>query len=209
MVLYFTSEVVQPPVTLFMGIDKYENEHLIRWGWPEDVWFHVDKYSSAHVYLRLHPNQTIDDIPSTVLEDAAQLVKAYSIDGNKMNDIDVIYTMWSNLKKTQGMEVGQVGFHKEKDVHKIHVAKRLNVIVNRLNKTKRSVEVNLREEREQRDKNERENKKKLLREQKEREKAEEKRRQEEAEMRSYNSLFNTSKMTSNTENSEYDSDDFM
>lgn len=29
------------------------DEDLIKWGWPEDVWFHVDKYSSAHVYLRL------------------------------------------------------------------------------------------------------------------------------------------------------------
>lgn len=209
MVYYFTSEVVQPPVTLFMGLDKYENEDLIRWGWPEDVWFHVDKYSSAHVYLRLQHGQTIDDIPSTVLEDAAQLVKANSIEGNKMNDIDVVYTMWSNLKKTQGMEVGQVGFHKDKEVRKIHVAKRINTIVNRLNKTKRSEEVNFRAEREERDRNEREDKKKLLREQKEREKAEEKRRQEEAEMRSYNSLFNASNMTSNTDKSGYDSDDFM
>lgn len=31
------------------------DEELIRWGWPEDVWFHVDKVSSAHVYLRLKP----------------------------------------------------------------------------------------------------------------------------------------------------------
>jgi hypothetical protein len=30
-----------------------------------------------------------------------------------MNDIDVVYTMWSNLKKTDGMDVGQVGFHKQ------------------------------------------------------------------------------------------------
>ncbi|XP_006623089.1 coiled-coil domain-containing protein 25 isoform X2 [Apis dorsata] len=209
MVYYFTSEVVQPPVTLFMGIDQYENEDLIRWGWPEDVWFHVDKYSSAHVYLRLHLGQTIDDIPSAVLEDAAQLVKANSIEGSKMNDVDVVYTMWSNLKKTQGMEIGEVGFHRDKDVRKIHITKRINTIINRLNKTKRSEQVNLRAEREQRDKNEREDKKKLLKEQKEREKAEEKRRKEEAEMRSYNSLFNTSNMTSNTENSGYDSDDFM
>ncbi|KAI4498108.1 hypothetical protein M0802_006932 [Mischocyttarus mexicanus] len=209
MVYYFTSDVVQPPVTLFMGVDKYENEDLIKWGWPEDVWFHVDKFSSAHVYLRLHAGQTIDDIPSTVLEDAAQLVKANSIDGNKMNDIDVVYTMWSNLKKTRGMEVGQVGFYKEKDVRKIHVTKRLNTIVNRLIKTKRSEQVNLQAEREQRDRSEREDKKKLLREQKEKEKAEEKRRQEEAEIRSYNSLFNSQSMTSNTETSGYDSDDFM
>ena len=29
------------------------DEDLIKWGWPEDVWFHVHNYSSAHVYLRL------------------------------------------------------------------------------------------------------------------------------------------------------------
>lgn len=58
----------------------------------------------------------IDDIPASVLEDAAQLVKANSIQGNKMNNIDVVYTMWSNLKKTAGMEVGQVGFFREKEV---------------------------------------------------------------------------------------------
>lgn len=118
-----------------------------------------------------------------MLEDAAQLVKANSIEGNKINDIDVVYTMWSNLKKTQGMEVGQVCFHKDKDVRKMRVAKRINAIVNRLNKTKRSEEVNFRSERERRDREEREDKKKLLREQKEREKAEEKKKEEEAELR--------------------------
>lgn len=33
-----------------------------------------------------------------------------------MNDIDVVYTMWENLKKTASMDVGQVGFHKQKEV---------------------------------------------------------------------------------------------
>ena len=32
MVFYFTSSVVEPPVTLFMGLDKYENEDLIKAG---------------------------------------------------------------------------------------------------------------------------------------------------------------------------------
>ena len=54
----------------------FPDEELIKWGWPEDVWFHVDKLSSAHVYVRLQPGQTIDDIPGAVLEDCAQLVKA-------------------------------------------------------------------------------------------------------------------------------------
>lgn len=80
--------------------------------------------------------QTIDDIPSAVIEDAAQLVKANSIEGCKRNNIDVVYTMWENLKKTPAMDVGQVSFHRDKDVRKIRVEKKINEIVNRLNKTK-------------------------------------------------------------------------
>lgn len=54
-----------------------------------------------------------------------------------MNDIEIVYTPWSNLKKTDGMDVGQVGFHKEKEVRKMKVAKRNNAVVNRLDKTKK------------------------------------------------------------------------
>nr|CAG4643568.1 EOG090X0G3O [Ilyocryptus agilis] len=209
MVFYFTSNVVQPSCTLFMGEEKHENEELIKWGWPEDVWFHVDKLSSAHVYLRLNKGQEIDDIPAAILEDAAQLVKANSIQGNKVNNIDVVYTLWSNLKKTPGMEVGQVGFHKEKEVRKIRVEKRINEVVNRLNKTKVERKPDLRFEREQRDREEREDKKRLLREQKEREREEEKRKQEEAELRSYDRLQKASNMKTNKEDDGNDSDDFM
>ncbi|XP_050084095.1 coiled-coil domain-containing protein 25 [Anopheles aquasalis] len=208
MVFYFTSNVVQPPVTLFMGLDKYENEDLIKWGWPEDVWFHVDKVSSAHVYLRLEAGQTLDDIPSAVLEDACQLVKANSINGNKMNNIDIVYTMWDNLKKTPAMEVGQVAFHRDKEVRKFRVEKRINDIVNRLNKTKVEASVNFRAEREKRDALERADKKQAARDVREKEKEEQKRRQEEAELRSYNSLMKSENMKSNYDDGN-DSDDFM
>lgn len=43
--------------------------------------FHVDKMSSAHVYVRLHKGQSLDDISEALLEDCAQLVKANSIQG--------------------------------------------------------------------------------------------------------------------------------
>lgn len=43
--------------------------------------FHVDKLSSAHVYLRMHKGQTMEMISPELLEDCAQLVKANSIQG--------------------------------------------------------------------------------------------------------------------------------
>ncbi|KAG0225060.1 Coiled-coil domain-containing protein 25 [Actinomortierella wolfii] len=136
MVLYFTSNVVTPVAKIYMGKDKFENEDLIKHGWEEDVWFHVDKLSSAHVYLRLNPGQTWDNIPQALLDDLAQLVKANSIEGNKKNNLIVIYTPWSNLKKTGDMDVGQVSFKNNKLVKRVYVSERINEIVNRLNKTK-------------------------------------------------------------------------
>lgn len=40
-------------LVVYMGKDKFENEELLKYGFPEDVWFHVDDLSSAHVYLRM------------------------------------------------------------------------------------------------------------------------------------------------------------
>lgn len=185
------------------------DEHLIKWGWPEDVWFHVDNLSSAHVYLRLNKGETLDDIHQDVLIDACQLVKANSIQGNKMNNIDVVYTTWDNLKKTASMEVGQVSFHNPKVVRKIRIEKRINEIVNRLNKTKVEAHPDFQAEREQRDALERQDKKKVLREQKDKEKDAMKKRQEEAEMRSYASLHKAENMKTTNYDDNNDSDDFM
>ncbi|GFS21481.1 coiled-coil domain-containing protein 25 [Elysia marginata] len=191
-----------------MGFDKNENEELIRWGWPEDVWFHVDKLSSAHVYLRLRQNETIDDIPQSVIDDCVQLVKANSIQGNKQNNLDVVYTMWGNLKKTASMDVGQVGFHNDKEVKKVRVEKRINEIVNRLNKTKTEDSPNFRAQREERDRKERESQRRVQIEQKQREKEEEKRKQEVAETRSYKTLMKSENMQTN-KGCQDDDDDFM
>merc|ERR1719481_2177447 len=176
MVFYFLSNVSDPPTVLFMGRDKYENEDLIKWGWPEDVWFHVDKVSSAHVYLRLAPGQSLADLSKDVITDCAQLVKANSIQGNKMNDVDVVYTMWENLHKTASMDVGQIGFHKQKAVKKIRLAARENAIVNRLNKTKVEKQVDFRAERENRDRAERDEKKRAFKMMEDAKKEEEKAR---------------------------------
>jgi NFACT protein RNA binding domain len=92
----------EPPVTIYMGRDKVESsyysptllfsssaywcapdEDLIKYAWPQDIWFHVDKLSSAHVYLRLPESiSSWEAIPDPLLVDCAQLVKANSIEGD-------------------------------------------------------------------------------------------------------------------------------
>lgn len=67
--------------------DLLIDEELIRYAWPQDVWFHVDKLSSAHVYLRMPDDMTWDNIPQALLIDCAQLVKANSIEGVLIYDV--------------------------------------------------------------------------------------------------------------------------
>ncbi|KAL3500526.1 hypothetical protein ACH5RR_039619 [Cinchona calisaya] len=197
MVFYFKARPEAGDYTIFMGLDKYENEELIKYGFPEDIWFHVDKMSSAHVYLRLHRGQTVDDIPEGVLEDCVQLVKANSIQGNKVNNIDVVYTPWHNLKKTASMDVGQVGFHNSKMVRTVKVEKRINDIVNRLNRTKVERNPDLKAEREAVNAAERAERKNQLREKKRHEEMEKLEKERQAELRSYKNLMVADKMTSN------------
>nr|GLL38105.1 coiled-coil domain-containing protein 25 [Ipomoea trifida] len=197
MVFYFKARPEAGDYTIFMGLDKYENEDLIKYGFPEDIWFHVDKMSSAHVYLRLPKGQTMDDIPEGVLEDCVQLVKANSIQGNKLNNIDVVYTPWQNLRKTASMEVGQVSFHNPKMVRTVRVEKRINEIVNRLNRTKVERKPDLKAEREAVSAAEKAERKQQLREKKRREEMDRLEKERQTELRSYKNLMVAEKMTSN------------
>ena len=86
--------------------------------------------------MRLQDDWTFDNIPQAVLTDCCQIVKANSIEGNKKNNIKIVYTPFNNLKKEQGHDVGQVTFHSTKMIKFITVDRRNNEIVNRLNKTK-------------------------------------------------------------------------
>ena len=118
-----------------MGKDKYENEDLIKYGWNEDVWWHVDDLSSAHVYCRLKQGQTLAEIPEDLLLDCASLVKANSTAGCKLKSVYVVYTRWKNLKKTATMVDGQVGYHRPDNVKRVEVEKN-NHIVKQLEKTR-------------------------------------------------------------------------
>jgi NFACT protein RNA binding domain len=64
-----------------MELTSAIDEELIKYGWEEDVWFHVDNLSSAHIYLRLPEGDSWESIPKDLLTDCVQLTKANSIDG--------------------------------------------------------------------------------------------------------------------------------
>lgn len=210
MVFYY--KTCDDSYVVYVGKDKHENEQLIAHGWENDVWFHVDKLSSAHVYLRLKDGETIDTIPERVLEDCVQLVKHNSIEGNKMSNVGIVYTYWSNLKKTGDMAVGQVSFHSVKAVKRCKVDKRVNDIVNRLNRTKTEAFPDLAAQKTARIKELNRRAREALKHQKEAEKALREQRMKEKEALSYDNIHKEEKMSSNKEyfgnHTEFE-DDFM
>jgi hypothetical protein len=195
---------------MYMGRDKYENDELIRYSFPEDVWFHVDEVSSAHVYLRFPsggdggggggPVWSIDTIPRGTLDDCMQLVKANSISGTKMKTVAVIYTFVSNLRKDQRMDTGTVGFHDERTVRRVPAVGKNAEVVKRIERTRtertvREMEADrVRHDEEQRAQQKAETLKQR------REAAEsEKKAKADAELRAYTSVMKPEYMRSNSD----------
>jgi hypothetical protein len=183
-----------------MGKDKYENEDLIKYGHPEDVWFHVDDLSSAHVYLRQKPGQLLTDISDELLLDCAALVKANSIEGCKKSKVYVVYTRWKNLKKTGDMVDGQIGFHRPDNVKRTCVEKN-NPIVKQIEKTKSEIYPNprLAEEQQHRLKEITQEKKKTFKEQLKKDREVATQLKKEKEERSYDRIMKDDAMVKNSE----------
>ncbi|PTB75522.1 DUF814-domain-containing protein [Trichoderma longibrachiatum ATCC 18648] len=203
MVYYFTSSVVEPAGFIYVGKDKFENEDLIKYGWEED--FHVDKLSSAHIYLRMQPGQSWDNLPEQLVMDLAQLTKANSIEGNKKDNVTIIYTPWSNLKKDGSMDVGQV--------KRVLVPHRENAIVNRLNKTKVEKKPDLKAERDDmlKELRKKEQAAQLIKKKEEQRQAQEWKEKKWQKDHAYDDLFTDENMAaaSNQDRTEDWEDDFM
>ena len=146
MVFFFVCQS-DPNVIIYMGKDKYENEELIKFAWPDrDIWFHVDDLSSAHVYLRLNEAiENLSEISEEVIQECAQLTKANSIEGCKKKSVGINFTWAKNLKKTIGMQVGAVTFHNMSEVERIEINKDKD-FVKRIMKTKEERYPDLQEE---------------------------------------------------------------
>lgn len=207
-----------------MGVDKFENEKLIKWGWPEDVWFHVDDLSSAHVYVRAPMPKVSTDtaelaaLPKVLVTEMAQLTKANSIEGCKRASVDVVYTKWENLQKTDMMEVGTVGFKDSKAVLKVKHVSTDKEMVKKLEKTKVvDTNVKLDEERAARDRRVADLRRVELHRQREAKKEADRLSQEARDLRNYTSLqglaneadLNTLKGDGSIESCKAIEEDFM
>ena len=131
---------------VYMGRDKYENEDLLKYGWENDIWFHVDNISSAHVYLRCPDDVEWDKLPPVVMKYCCQLVKNNSIEGCKKKEVWVIWTPFPNLHKDPNtMVTGAVSFHKENMRKRVLVEKNRE-LVRSIEKTKEEKVIDFAEE---------------------------------------------------------------
>jgi len=205
MVFFFTCS--DPSYVVYMGKDKHENEVLLKYGFPEDIWFHVDSLSSAHVYLRLPLGSVelsgvkdkeeakqrllaaLEQVPSSIVMEMAQLTKENSIEGCKRAAVDIVYTPFLNLRKEEErMETGQVGFKDEKFKFFLKNVERDKEALKRLNRTKEERMVDFEKERSDRETEDRARRRKLIEEQKLRQKEESRQHAEEKELKTYAAL---------------------
>lgn len=86
----------------------HTDEELIKYGWDQDVWFHVDNLSSAHIYVRLPEGQDWESIDQGLLTDCAQLTKANSIEGtllvpmHLLKDIELQRMLMRSSREQEG-----------------------------------------------------------------------------------------------------------
>ncbi|OEJ88800.1 Protein JLP2 [Hanseniaspora uvarum] len=135
---------------LLMGKDKYENDLMIKLFYKEmnAVWFHVNNYSSSHVYMLLKSpiksDVKLSDLVSHQhINDAMQLCKSNSVAGNKLQQVEIVSTPFTNLKKSGDMDPGQVSFKSTRFLSYFTCYARDNTVLNRLEKSKLVLDADL------------------------------------------------------------------
>ena len=93
--------------TIIIGENAKENWELIENSEPDDLWFHVEESSSAHVVVSQDVKSKSDvNYPDEIIEVAANLSKQHSKQKNSKKKVQIVYTKILNLKK--GKAVGSV-----------------------------------------------------------------------------------------------------
>lgn len=94
---YYDNKLEQD-LEIKVGESAQENWDLISLSSKMDVWFHLDKYPSAHVVIDIPQNKKIENLSSSTITYAASLCKENS-KKNKSDNICVIYTYIKYVKK--------------------------------------------------------------------------------------------------------------
>ena len=81
-----------------IGRNWIENEELIKYSNPEDVWFHIDDCSSCHLVLKNPMNISIGKLDKKLIKRCALLVKQHTSKCIQHEKYTIIYCNVDNLK---------------------------------------------------------------------------------------------------------------
>ena len=102
----YTIEYELEEYDIYVGENAEENFQIISNANQNDLWFHLDQFSSPHVILRNSKDLKRNKIPKQLIKSAAELCKLHSRFKTVSKKIGIIYTEVKNVKKTK--VVGQV-----------------------------------------------------------------------------------------------------
>jgi len=87
-------------LTINIGCDAKDNWDMIDKAKQNDIWFHLQNHSSAHVILVMPTESTkIKDVSKMTLIHCANFCKKNKINKENKNDLSVIYTEIKNVTK--------------------------------------------------------------------------------------------------------------
>ncbi len=98
--------------TIEVGQNAKENWDLIDNSDPNDLWFHLDEYPSAHVVLSQNIlfSYEIPEYPNQIIAIASDYCKSYSKHAKNLSKVKIVYTQIKNLSKAK--EIGSVNISK-------------------------------------------------------------------------------------------------
>merc|ERR1711957_677614 len=105
----------------------------------------------------------IESVPADIIQEMCQLTKANSIEGCKASQVDIVYTPYLNLKKSERMDTGSVGFKDESFRLLLKHIEKDKDVVKRIEKTRTERKVDFVKEKEDRELEEKYRRKKVQR----------------------------------------------
>ena len=96
---------------IYAGRNNVQNDRLLRFAAPDDIWLHTQKYHSSHVVIITEGKK----VPEKVLQKAAEICVYYS-DGKDSGKVPVDYCLRKHVKKPSGGKAGFVTYSNYKTV---------------------------------------------------------------------------------------------
>lgn len=98
-------------VKIYVGRNNLQNDRLLRFASPDDIWLHTQKYHSAHVVIAIQGGQVRDELILYAAE-----ICAYYSDGRDGDKIPVDYCRRKRVKKPSKSKPGFVTYSDYKTV---------------------------------------------------------------------------------------------